>query len=81
MFLLIGPQKRAAGMFPSARVCHIKDIFQLWIITAGVDKGYALGAALHIAPHLVVPEVILSTGRGLRPLGKNHKLFMEGVFV
>ena len=75
------PKVKAAGIFPAASVGNIEDIPKPRIFPSGVNEGDALGATAHIAPHLIVPQVILGAGSGIRTLSKNHKLFMERVFV
>ena len=81
MFVTIFPQKRAAGIFPTARVCNIENVFEPWIIAAGVDQRNALGTTADISPHLFVPKVIISASSSIRFLSKDHQLLMERILV
>ena len=70
-----------------ARACPFKSARELyWIANsvfagAGVDEGNALGPPHHIPAHLLVPEVIVCTGGGLRALGVDKKLFVKWIFL
>lgn len=81
MFRAVLPQPGAAGVFLLAGVSHIKDIANSVFAGAGVDEGNALGPPHHIPAHLLVPEVIVCTGGGLRALGVDKKLFVKRIFV
>ena len=81
MIVPIFPQKRAAGIFPTARVCNIENIFEPWIIAAGVDQRNALGTATDITAHLLVPKIIVSASSSVRLLSKDHQLLMERILV
>ena len=75
------PKKRATGVFPTARVRHVEYIMNPGNIGGGIHQGNSLGAAPHIPAHGVVPQIEARTGRGVRPLGVDHQLFMVRVFV
>ena len=81
MLITIFPKERAARVLSAARVRNIKNVFEPWIVAAGVDQRNALGAATNIAPHLLIPKVIVSTSSSIRFLSKNHQLLMEGILV
>ena len=81
MIVPIFPQKRAAGIFPTARVCNIENIFEPWIIAAGVDQRNALGTTTDISAHLFVPQIIVSASSSVRLLSEDHQLLMERVLV
>ncbi|WP_251352563.1 hypothetical protein [Hominisplanchenecus murintestinalis] len=81
MFRLVLPELEAAGVFTSAGIGNIKYITQPWPVPAVINKGDPLGAAPHIPPHGLVPEVIIGTGCGIGPLGKDHELLREGIFI
>ena len=75
------PEVHGAGVLPFAGVSHIKDVSQLWLLTACVYKGNAVGAAPDKAPHLFVPEIVLGAGSCVRPLGVDHDLFVIRILV
>ena len=75
------PAVHWAGVGPCPGIRHVKDIAQAGVVPAVVDEGNALRAPFHIAPHSVVPEVILRAGGGFRALGKDHKLVTVRIFV
>ena len=75
------PKEKAAGVFPAARVRHVKYIMNPGNISGGIHQGNSLGAAPHIPAHGVVPQIEARTGRGVRPLGVDHQLLMVRVFV
>jgi hypothetical protein len=81
MFRAVLPQPGAAGVFLLAGVSHIKDIANSVFAGAGVDEGNALSPPHHIPAHLLVPEVIVCTGGGLRALGVDKKLFVKWIFL
>ena len=81
MLLTIFPKIRAASVLSAARVSHIKDVFQSRIVAGGIYECNACCTAPDIPPHLLVPEVIIRTGRCIWFLRKNHKLLMEGVLI
>lgn len=81
MLLLQFPKVTAAGKLPAAGVGHIEHIFQTRFIRADIYKGDASRAAPHIAPHTLIPKIILRTGSSVGTLGVNHYLFIIGVFV
>ena len=75
------PQVDAAGVFLSAGVGNVKDVFEPRLVAGSVDEGDARAAAPDIAPHLLVPEVVLRAGGGLRALHIDHELLVVGVFI
>ena len=81
MFRLVLPELEAAGVFTSAGIGNIKYITQSWPVPAVINEGDSLGTAPHIPPHGVVPEVIFRTGRCIGPLGENHHLLRERIFI
>ena len=81
MFVFIFPKIKAAGIFPAACVGNVKNIFEPWIIAAGVDQSNPLRTTADISPHTLIPKVIIGTGCCVRLLSKNHKLLMERIFV
>ena len=81
VFVLIRPKIRAAGLLPAAGIGYVEHILDFRIVAAGVDERDALAPAPDIAPHGLVPKIIVSAGRGLRALGVDHKLLMVGVLV
>ena len=76
-----GPQPGGAGMFTGPCVGNIKHIPQAGPVPGIVHQGNAFGAAPHIAPHFLIPQVVLRAGGSVRALGVNHQLLMERVFV
>ncbi|MBR2894820.1 MAG: hypothetical protein IKC03_04060, partial [Oscillospiraceae bacterium] len=81
MFVSIFPQKRAAGIFPTARVCNIENIFEPWIIAAGIDQCDTSGTTTDITPHLLIPKVIASASGSIRFLSVDHQLLMKRILV
>ena len=81
MFRPVLPKERAARILAAACVRYIKYIFQSGPVADGVNEGNSLTALPHIPAHLIVPQLIVRAGRGLRALGKNHELFMVGVLI
>ena len=75
------PQIHRARVLSCAGISHIKDVFQFGIISRRVYNSNTLGAATHIAPHALVPEVVFSAGSGIRSLGVNHDLLIIRVLV
>lgn len=69
------------GIFAAPCVRYIEHILQFRVVAGGVNEGNARILAPDIAAHLLIPGVVVSTGGGVGPLGKNHELFMVGVFV
>ena len=68
-------------MLPAAGVGNVKYILDLRAISGGVQQRNAVAAALDIAAHGVVPEIVVCAGCGVRPLGVDQKLLMEGILV
>ena len=75
------PQVDAAGVFLAAGVGNVKDVFEPRLVAGSVDEGDARAAAPDIAPHLLVPEVVLRAGGGPRALHIDHELLVVGVFI
>lgn len=51
------------------------------MLAGGVDERDALGPFADVSAHLFVPEVEIRAGGRVRALGKDHQLFVVGVFV
>jgi len=81
VFLTVLPEVRSSGVLFTGSVRHIEHILELRCITAVVDEGDTLRTTPHIAAHLLVPEVIVSAGRGIRLLCVDHELLMEGILI
>lgn len=75
------PQIHRARVLSCAGISHIKDVFQLGIISRRVDDGDTLRASAYIPPHALVPEVIFGAGSGIRSLGVYHDLLVIWVLV
>lgn len=82
VFLPILPEVRVQALFIlPARVGHIEHIAQGGLALAVVNENDALGAAPDVPAHPLVPEVPLRAGGGFGPLGVDHQLLREGIFV
>ena len=81
VLLLKLPEPDSTGIFLSPGVGHIEHIAQLRVIPLRVDEGDAFGATADIPPHGLVPDIVLSAGRGIRALGVDHDLLIVGIFV
>ena len=81
MLLTIFPKIRAARVLSAARVSHIKDVFQPRIVAGGIYECNACRTAPDIAPHLLVPEVIIRASRCIGLLCEDHELLMERVLI
>ncbi len=81
MLRAVLPEIELTGVFTPASVRNIKYIFQTRPVTAVINEGNSLGAAPYIPAHGVIPKVIIRTGRSIGPLGENHHLLREGVFI
>ena len=68
-------------MLPAAGVGNVEYILDLRPVSGGVQQRNTAAAALDIAAHGVVPEIILRAGCGVRPLGVDQQLLMVGIFV
>ena len=75
------PELYRTGILPFSGICHIKYIPQFRLLTAHVQKSNALGAALHIAIHPVIPEIVLCTGCCFRSLLIDHQLLRKGILI
>ncbi|WP_243281031.1 hypothetical protein [Flavonifractor plautii] len=75
------PELYRTGILPFSGICHIKYIPKSRLLTAHVQKSNALGAALHIAIHPVIPEIVLRTGRCFRSLLIDHQLLRKGILI
>ena len=75
------PQPGGTGMFTGAGVGNIKHIAQPGPVAGIIHQGNPLRATAHIPAHFLVPQVVLSTGGGVRALGVNKQLFVERVLV
>ncbi|MDE7262072.1 MAG: hypothetical protein K2N78_08465 [Oscillospiraceae bacterium] len=80
VFIPIGP-KSGPGVFLASGVGHIEHVPQDRPVSAGVNEGNPLGATPHIPAHLVVPKIVFCAGGGVGPLGIDHKLVREGIFI
>jgi hypothetical protein len=81
MFRAVLPQPGTAGIFPLAGVRYIKHIADTVLLPAGVHQGDTLGPPHDIPAHLLIPEVVIGAGGGIRPLGVNEQLVTERVFI
>ena len=82
VFLLVLPQVRVQpSIIHTARVGNVKHITEDGPALAIVNKGNALGPAPDVPAHPLVPEVVLRAGGSFGPLGVNHELFRERVFL
>ncbi|MDY4509472.1 MAG: hypothetical protein SPD95_12220 [Candidatus Faecousia sp.] len=81
MVRAVFPEVGAAGAFRGASVCHIEHIFQLRSVPGVVDQGDAFRAPSNIAPHSLVPQIIVRAGGGVGPLGVDHELLVVRVLV
>lgn len=81
MLLAIFPEVGVTGAFRGAGICHIENIFEFGRITGVVNEGDSLCTAPNVATHTPVPQFVVCTGGGFRPLGINHELLMVGVFI
>ena len=75
------PQPERTALPPGAGVGDVKDIPQRWAVSAVIHKGNALRTAFDIPPHAVAPEIIRRTGRGIRPLSKDHELIQIRILI
>ena len=75
------PRLHVSGIAACAGIRYIKDIPDIHTVGTGRQQCNALGAAPDITPHGVIPKIIGSAGCGVRPLGIDHQLIMEGVLV
>ena len=82
VFRLILPEVRVQpGLIPADGIRDIEHIAQDGPALAAVNEGNALGAAPDVPAHPLVPEVPLRAGGGFGPLGVDHQLLREGVFI
>ena len=81
MLRAVLPQPGAAGVLPFAGVRHVKDIAHPVFSGTGVNEGNAFGPPHHIPAHLLVPEVVVGAGGGVRTLGINQQLLAKRVFI
>ena len=75
------PQPGTAGVLPLAGVRHIKDIPYLTCAGAGVNEGNTFGPPHDIPAHLLIPQVIVGAGGGIRALGVDKELVAERIFI
>ena len=81
MLRAVFPEIGTAGAFRGAGIRYIEHIFQLRSVPGVVNEGDALCTSANIAPHSLVPQIIVRAGRGVGPLGVDHELFVVWVFV
>ena len=81
MFRAVLPQPGAAGILLLPGVGHVKDIAHLVFSGAGVNEGDPLGPSQYIPAHLLVPEVVVGAGGGVRPLGVDKQLLTKRIFI
>ena len=81
VLVFVFPKIKAAGIFPAACVGNVKNIFEPWIIAAGVNQRNTLRTTTDISAHLLIPKVVIGTGSSIRLLSKNHQLLMERVLI
>ena len=77
---LHGPNGQWARKAGGMGVRNIKIEFQT-ILTVISEHGDALGSSVHPASKLTVPTLHLKDRRGVRALGVDQKLLIEGAFV
>ena len=76
------PQVGRLGPLHRAGVRHIKDIFQGGPAPSVFsDEGDTLGTGFDPPPHGFVPQLHAGAGGGVRALGVDQKLFIEGIFL
>ena len=75
------PQPGTAGVLPLAGVRHVKDIPHLVFAGAGINEGDPLGSPHNIPAHLLIPQVVVGAGCGVRALGVNQQLLREWIFL
>lgn len=82
MFLPVLPEVGIQRLF-ILPVCigNVEHIAQNGLAPAVVKKRDAPGAAPDVAAHPLIPEVPLRAGGGFGPLGVDHQLLREGVFI
>lgn len=81
MFLLYPPEVHGPGGTAGAGIRNVKYVPQAGAVPTGIYQCNALGAALHIPAHPVVPEIVSGAGRCIRALGVNHELILIGILV
>lgn len=81
MLRTVFPEVGVTRVFSFSGVCYIENIFELGSITGVVNEGDSLCAPSNVATHALVPQLVVCTGRGLRPLGVDHELLVVGVLV
>ena len=81
MLRAVLPQPGAAGVLFLTGIRYIKDITHPVFSGAGVNEGNALGPPHHIPAHLLVPEVVVGAGGGIRALGIDQQLLAKRVFI
>jgi len=69
------------GAVYTARVGNVKHIAEERLALAVVNECDALCAAPDIPAHTLIPEIIFRTGGGVWPLGVDHQLLREGIFL
>ena len=81
VFFPVLPKVRIQAIVHAACVGDIEHIAQNRPAPAVVNEGDTSGAAPDVPAHSLVPEVVLRAGGSVRPLGVNHQLFREGIFL
>lgn len=75
------PEVGVQPIVHAASIGNIEHIAQDRSAPAVVNEGDALRAAPDVAAHPLVPEIIFRAGSGVGPLGVDHQLLREGVFI
>lgn len=81
VFFPVLPKVRIQAIVHAACVGDIEHIAQNRPAPAVVNEGDTSGAAPDVPAHSLVPEVVFRAGGSVRPLGVNHQLFREGIFL
>lgn len=81
MLRAVLPEIKLAGVFTPAGIGNIKHISKPGNIPAVINERDPFGTAPHIPAHGVIPEVIFRTGGCIGPLGENHHLLRERIFI
>ena len=75
------PHLRVTGIAAHPGIRHIKNVVQTRESAGFVQQGDALRATSDIAVHPVVPNIIVSAGGSIGPLGVDHELVGKRVLV
>ena len=79
--IVVLPQVGVTGIAAHTGVRHIKNVVQTRVSAGFIQQSDAFGAPAHIAVHPIVPDVVVGAGRGIGPLGIDHKLVGKRVLI